>query len=210
MSRDHPHVPPVPSEEPPRDWPGHADPALALTLRYWDDLRAGRHAPARTEIDPDALLPALSLCALLERPRPGTIRLRLGGGRVAALMGMEVRGMPLRALFAMPDRPALMSAAEAVFAQPAILRATLRAPGAHGAVAVPMALLPLTDAEGALARGLLVLGRAAQAAPACTPCRLSLSESWLTPIRRGVPLPATRSVRERGAPRLRVIEGGRR
>lgn len=217
-----PHGP----EHPPADWIGHGDATIRQAVRYWDRLRDGRLAPARNELEPAALLPALHHTAVLERPRPGTIRLRISGGRIAALMGMEARGMPLRALFAVPDRSALMIAAEASFERPAALFASLDAPGEHDTSPLAMALLPLSDSAGQLRHSLLVLGDAEQATSAQTPCRLRLRDHWLSPLRIGRPIltPRRRSgahalmgaddlrpaqTQSRG-PALRVIQGGRR
>jgi hypothetical protein len=36
--------------------------------------------------------------------RPGSVRIRLGGARINALLGMDVRGLPLRALFDLSER----------------------------------------------------------------------------------------------------------
>lgn len=205
-----PHAAPhaVPTAAPQASAAGPGDPVLAAARAAWAGLARGAPGgvPARMDLDPARLLPILGHAALLEQPRPGVVRLRLGGGRLAAWAGMEVRGLPLRALFAVPDRGAVMAAVAAVFARPARLEAALWAPGAAGLVETGLVILPLRDAGGAVSRALLVLGAAAQAAPGPVPARWRVRGLVTRPVAGTAAAPAGMP---KGPPVLRVIRGGR-
>lgn len=60
--------------------------ALARVESYWEALRDGRQMPARAELDPRGLGPALDHALLLEASGPGPARIRLAGAALAALL----------------------------------------------------------------------------------------------------------------------------
>jgi hypothetical protein len=94
-----------PDTAPPRRLDGIVrDPALRAAIGYWDSLRGARCLPARMDLDPGMLRPHLQDAAILEVAGPGSLRIRLGGARINALLGMDVRGLPLRALFDLSER----------------------------------------------------------------------------------------------------------
>jgi hypothetical protein len=72
---------------------------LAEVRAYWEGLRAGSGLPRRGQIDPRGMAGALGQVLMLEQVARGMARIRLGGTTLNDLMGMEVRGMPLSALF---------------------------------------------------------------------------------------------------------------
>lgn len=162
----------------------HAEPdALALLRRVWTDLRRGRDLPARSALEPRRIGPALASAFIVERIAPGQARLRVAGARLGALMGMEVRGMPLSTLFELDARDALAGLLSDVFDAPCAARLTLTAAPGFGRPALTgdMLLLPMTDRDGApnCAFGGLVW----QGTPGRLPRRLGIAD-----IRR-LPLP---------------------
>ncbi len=59
---------------------------------YWNEVRQGRLAPRRFDIEPSRITPVLSETFILERLDPETYRYRLAGTRVCELLGTELRG----------------------------------------------------------------------------------------------------------------------
>ncbi|MBY6200115.1 PAS domain-containing protein [Maritalea mobilis] len=189
----------------------HGDAMLRDAVVYWNGLRQGRLVPARSEIDPGALSDLLGHAAMLERPRPGTIRFRLAGGRISALMGLEARGMPFRTLFDLDQRPRVTKEVEASFDTVSLLFGSLiprdappgERPETH------MVLMPLSDTSGAVTRALFLLGEGACRTVPSVPCRWRVTHTLHVPLRPGVsvmpgrpaPLPPT-------ARQFRVIQGG--
>ena len=115
------------------DMPPHHAPAGPVgvdgAVAYWHRLRRGRTIPARADLDPMALRPWLPLSGIVEQAPSGKIRFRLGGSGRASLMGVEVRGMPLRSLFAVGARPWLGDLAEAFLERVVVRQPTRRGRG---------------------------------------------------------------------------------
>ncbi len=59
---------------------------------YWNEVRQGRLAPRRFDIEPSRITPVLSETFILERLDAETYRYRLAGTRVCELLGTELRG----------------------------------------------------------------------------------------------------------------------
>jgi hypothetical protein len=59
---------------------------------YWNELRAGRLAPQRLEIEPSRIVGILSDTFMLERVDAATYQFRLAGTRLCELFGSELRG----------------------------------------------------------------------------------------------------------------------
>lgn len=74
-------------------------PAISQVDAYWEGLRGTRPMPDRAEVDPRGLESALEFACMLECIAPGVARIRIAGMHLNDLLGMEVRGMPLTALF---------------------------------------------------------------------------------------------------------------
>ncbi len=131
-------------------------PELRQVEAYWDALREGRLLPDRAEVDPRGLSPVVRNCILLEKIAPGLARIRISGRHVSDLMGIDVEGMPLSALFLPEARPDLTETLSAVFEEPAVARIALKSPGALGRheLAARMILLPLRDDMGDVTRAL--------------------------------------------------------
>ena len=167
---------------------------VAQMRAYWDGLRAGRDVPARADIDPRGLENALEYAFILERVAPGMGRFRLAGMHLNDLMGMEIRGMPLTAMFTPEGRKRVADATEAVFQGPAIAELVLTAEAGIGKppMTARMLLLPMTSDMGDVTRilGCLVgegqgIGR--------TPRRFLVDAAHvqpITPCASAAPLPA--------------------
>lgn len=131
-------------------------PAIAQVRAYWEALRAGRLVPLRSEIDPRGIERALEYAFVLERVAPTVARFRLAGTHLNSLMGMEVRGMPLTALFTPTARAALAPALEEVFRGPQIAEFELIGEGGWGRPAIDarLQILPLQSDLGDVTRAL--------------------------------------------------------
>lgn len=133
-------------------------PIISDVITYWDRLRADRDMPDRAEIDPREISDLLSYMFILDRTRPGVVRFRLSGTHLNELMGMEVRGMPVRALFELPERERLMANVERVFTGPSAVHLHLEAGGqGRSALTGRMVLLPLRGTDDTISRALGVL-----------------------------------------------------
>lgn len=177
-------------------------PAIAQIEAYWDALRGDRQVPLRAEIDPRGIDQALENAFILERIAPTVARFRLAGMHLNELMGMEVRGMPMTALFEPADRGTVTTLLEHVFEQPAKARLRLgTAPGTwgHAGPAGELLLLPLRSDLGDISRalGCLVtdgtpIGRA--------PHRFTIAARALSPLDGTLPSVASAQYPHRVAP----------
>ncbi|GFE66786.1 PAS domain-containing protein [Litoreibacter roseus] len=122
---------------------------------YWQELRAGRLVPLRSEIDPRAIASALECGFIVERTAPGAVRFRLAGMHLSDLMGMEVRGMPLRSFIAPAARADFAARLENVFDAPEVHEYQLISdtPGGPPLIA-RMLLLPLKSDQGQVDRAI--------------------------------------------------------
>lgn len=127
--------------------------------RYWASLPRTRGVPHRRDVDPSALSGLLEDTFILERVAPGVARIRVAGRSVAALLGVEPRGLPLTAAFLPASRTELSRHLEAAFMTPAIIEIPLVAPRAVGQPHLQgkILFLPLRDDHGRVSRMLGVL-----------------------------------------------------
>lgn len=190
---------------------------------YWEALREGDMLPRRDQIDPRGMAGALEQVFLIERIGRGQARIRLAGMHLNDLMGMEVRGMPLSALFEPTARARLSEGLETVFAGPAVLDIWLEGERGVGRPALSgrMIVLPVSGskAEPGLALGCLDtdggLGRA--------PRRFAITGLVREPIRPEAPAPRPEIAHEfaepaavfaprppRGKPMLRLVTSNER
>lgn len=132
-------------------------PLLDRALRYWSSLRSGSALPRREALDPRAMDSIAAHSMILDRVRPGTIRVRHGGRTICDVIGMEVRGLPIRALFGLEDRLSAVALIEACFEQPAILQMELVSADDGGRSRASLLVLPLLDHAGAVTKALCTL-----------------------------------------------------
>ncbi len=129
-------------------------PAIAVIEAYWHGLRNGRLMPTRGDVDPRGIGDKLSYALILERIAPGHARIRLAGQHVNDILSMEVRGMPLSALFTPDARAEVQETLETVFTTPAEATLNLRseADTAQKTLDAQLILLPLKDIHGNVTR----------------------------------------------------------
>jgi len=129
-------------------------PALAQLEAYWLALRLGDQIPHRADVDPRGLENVLEYAFILERIAPGVARFRVAGAHLNDLMGMEVRGMPVSAMFEGGARKQLASTIEAVVAGLRTARIRLTSKGSIGRAAMTggIYMVPLRDDQGFASR----------------------------------------------------------
>ena len=150
---------------------------LAQVEAYWEALRGNRLMPRRSDIDPRGIEAALEYAFILERVAVGVGRLRIAGGHLRDLMGMEVRGMPITAFFGTQSSPRVSEALEEGFQLPGQSTLHLSAAASYGRPALTgrMLLLPLKSDLGDVSRVLgclVVQGEVGQ-----TPRRFDLAQA---------------------------------
>ncbi len=128
--------------------------ALSQVEAYWEGLRPDAALPARSAVDPRGIEDALEYAFILECVAPGVARFRLSGMHLNDLMGMEVRGMPVTAMFTPEARQSVSKVISAVCAAPQVSQLVLKAERSIGrpALEARMLLAPLTDDFGEVNR----------------------------------------------------------
>jgi hypothetical protein len=129
-------------------------------VRYWNSLRDGLAVPRRSDIDPRGISGLLSNTFIIEKMAPGLARFRVAGTDMSDLMGMDLRGMPMSALFLPEARDDLADALEQVFEAPGILRASLASPKGlrRPDLLGDLLVLPLRDDLGQITRAIGCVG----------------------------------------------------
>jgi hypothetical protein len=145
-----------------------AFPAIGHVEAYWDGLRDGRLMPGRAEVDPRGITQALEQAFILEKVAPGLARIRIAGMHLNELMSMEVRGMPITALFQPEARREMQRITQDVMDTPAVVRLSLISERGFGRAPIEaqMILMPLRDGHGAPTRifgAMQALGRIGRA-----------------------------------------------
>lgn len=117
---------------------------------YWDALRDDQDLPRREQINPRGMAGALHQVFMVERIAPGIARFRLAGMEINDLLGMEVRGMPLSALFEPAARVRLGELLEKVVNTRTIVELDLEAERGIGrpSLRARLVLLPLKGSAG--------------------------------------------------------------
>jgi hypothetical protein len=125
-------------------------PAIGTVESYWEALRDGRLMPTRGDVDPRGIAGVLEFAFMLEKIAPGLGRIRLAGIHLTEIMDMEVRGMPITALFLPDARRDVSRVLEDVLDAPAVVRLALRSEGGFrlAPLEAQMILLPLRDQTG--------------------------------------------------------------
>lgn len=122
--------------------------------RYWNQVRGARLVPTRADIAPQGLSGALPNAFILERIATGLARFRIAGSHLGDLMGVDVRGMPVSAMFAADHRQTLADAIEAAFDDPSVVRFSIGVETGFGRPSMQgeMVLLPLRSDLGEISR----------------------------------------------------------
>ena len=126
---------------------------------YWNEMRRGRLAPRRFDIEPSRISDLLSETFILERPDTETLRFRLAGTRICEDFGGEFRGANFLDGWSPEDGLTLERRLASVARYGAVALFTFAAAGARGgAVNYEMLVLPLTHTNDAVDRLLGALG----------------------------------------------------
>lgn len=138
------------------DGPAREIATVQAVRGYWEALRPNGGLPLRSDLDPRGIADCLEKVFLIERIAPGHARFRLAGMHLSEIMGMDVRGMPLTALFEPQARMRVSEELEQVFAAPSILEIWLEAERGigRGALTGRLLLLPLRETGAAPAQAL--------------------------------------------------------
>lgn len=187
---------------------------VSTVMTHWASLRRDGGIPRRADLSPQALAAALPNAFLLECPRLDAVRFRLAGQHLHHTMGMDVRGMPLRSFFEIPDRKRLMEKVSQVFSDPAVLDLELVSDAQGRAVLEGrMYLMPLIGPDGQINRALGVL--ATDGLIGLPPRRFRIRHLTLTRLTGNPdvnpPQPFQLAEPERppiGRPALRLVQGG--
>ena len=136
-------------------------------LKYWEDLRAGRAVPLRSEIDPRKIGNLLDASFILEQTNSGGLRFRLAGTGLCDSMGMDLRGIPAFAIINPNARETFEDVLSATLTPPAVSELSLTSQTIGGAdVQSRMLLLPLASDDGEINR---ILGCVTAPPQALTP-----------------------------------------
>ena len=111
---------------------------------YWNEIRAGRLAPKRFEIEPSQIAGLLPDTFILERIDKETSRFRLAGTRICETFGTEFRGENFFDLVGPEDRVTLQRQFSVIAAQGAVGVFALKSETESGkSIDLEMLLLPL-------------------------------------------------------------------
>ena len=186
-------------------------PILQEAWRYWSSLRTDGAVPRREALDPRAMSLILGHSLILDRMRPGTVRVRTGGRVANDLMGMETRGLPIRAFFDLMQRTRAIALVERAFTEVATLEMDLVSDGLDGPLPARMILLPLRDRVDEVSKALAVL--VPERLDAEGPRRFAIRRHHLAPLFAARPIPTTQLAMAaemqapfEAAPFLRVVK----
>lgn len=161
------------------------NPNTQALYRYWNELRAGRDAPGRSEVDPRRISGSLETMFIIEARDDGQMRFRLAGTKLCEWLGMEARGCVAEAVMAPGHEMELADLARRVLRAPGVGVMRLRAlDGAGTDWSGEALLLPLRSELGDLARvmGCVNLDAGDRRRQPQPPLRLRSLGSRLTPI----------------------------
>ena len=137
---------------------------LRALHNYWDDLRAGRIAPMRADVDPRGMPCDVRSVFIVEALNGANIRFRVAGSALTQAFGMELRGMNVRAIMAAGSRESFSALISETLEDPGVGYARLAA--AHDPEQKwEILMLPLRSDYGAIDRmmgALIPLGDASR------------------------------------------------
>ncbi len=130
----------------------HQSNAVEMVDRYWRQMAAGGQVPSRMKINPGDIQDALEFAFVAEHISGGIVRMRIAGGSIKAVMGMEVAGMPAATLIAPKERKAFNETALHVLNTPSTAKLTLTAAAKYGqpGMEAEMRLYPLRGVTGGI------------------------------------------------------------
>ncbi|MGX8007756.1 PAS domain-containing protein [Mesorhizobium sp. ORM8.1] len=97
----------------------------SITLfQYWNQLRDGRPAPKRSEVEPADIKSLLADTFILERDTRGEAVFRLAGTRLCACYGRELKGFSFPSLWREKDQRLVSKLLHGVFEQKSVLLLT--------------------------------------------------------------------------------------
>jgi hypothetical protein len=124
-----------------------------ILYRYWNDVRAGRLAPLRLEIEPSRIAGILSETFMLERLDAANYQYRLAGTRLCELFGSELRGANFLDGWSGPDREVLERQLATLCEQGAVVVLTMEGSvDTRQRVELEVVLLPLLHGGNRVAR----------------------------------------------------------
>jgi len=94
--------------------------SIAL-FQYWNQLREGRPAPKRSQVEPADIKSLLADTFILERDTRGEAVFRLAGTRVCAYYGRELKGFSFPSLWREKDQRLVSRLIHGVFDQKSVL-----------------------------------------------------------------------------------------
>ncbi len=97
--------------------------SIAL-FQYWNQLRDGRPAPKRSEVEPADIRSLLADTFILERDTRGEAVFRLAGTRLCACYGRELKGFSFPSLWREKDQRLVSRLMYGVFEQKSVLSLT--------------------------------------------------------------------------------------
>ncbi len=83
-----------------------------ILYSYWNEVRQGRLAPRRFDIEPAKISAILAETMILEHTGPASYRFRLAGTRIVDRFGRELRGTDFLDLWRSEDRERVLSLLE--------------------------------------------------------------------------------------------------
>ena len=197
-----------------------------ILFGYWNEVRRGRMAPARFDIEPSRISQILPETFILERVQSDRYLFRLAGTRVCELCGREFRGVNLLDTFESEPAATLERLLAVATGQGAVIVLALEAKTAKGRrTPLEMLLLPLVHTDASVSRFLCSiaeqetadwLGHEAIASLAITTHELIWPDgrpfTVLTKLHRPgafAPLPRSTDTADAARRRFRVLDGGR-
>lgn len=178
-----------------------ADCPVSIVAAHWNDMRSGRTAPQRDQIDAQAIAAALPHVFVAQLIAPRVARLRIVGHKIETLVPYDLRGMPLTALFMGSARDMVMDSCAQVQTG---ARAIMALEGARKMGQPPlsarMAMFPLCDATDQITHLLGVLEMSGSVQPVRGERRFIAAQPLMT---------ETLAHQPKVRPTFQVITGGR-
>jgi hypothetical protein len=189
-------------------------------VQYWDQIRAGRVAPQRCDIEPARIAGLLPVTFILDCTAHAGFSFRLAGTRICEQLGRELRGVDMRDMFDAKDRKNLENLLQAIVAEGGVGIIEFEATCAEGReVQFEVVVMPVIHASSSVNR---LLGCLTAIDPpywlgSTATVRHSVTSLRKVPVETVSRLAKVLALDEHGpvimasdgARRFRVIEGGR-